>query len=130
MMKIPCHMFTDSRSMFDVLTRSLSISERRLIIDLRTLPEAYRPEDINYVVFVFSEDNTANLFTKLKANNALYKTLVSRRDETSFVQWIFRTKASLCWKRASVNVTSRLAFLLFYFISWRVIDYARNDRVP
>lgn len=95
-MTIPLHMFTDFRSMFDVLTKSSSISEHRLMIDLSALQEAYKPEDINHVGLVSCKDNMADPFTKLKPNNALDKMLVTGKDETPIVQWIFRTKPSSC----------------------------------
>lgn len=42
---IPIFMLTDSLSLFDVITRAFSMTERRLMIDLTTLTDAYSKKE-------------------------------------------------------------------------------------
>lgn len=101
--EIPLHIFTDSKSMFDVLTKPSSTTERRLMIDLRALQEAYKREEISHVGLIGSEHNPADGLTKSKPNHALEDILLNAVDNTPIKQWIFRTTASSMKRRENVR---------------------------
>lgn len=51
---IPLKMRTDSKQMFEVVTKSSSTSERRLMIDIEVAREAYNANEISNLGFVLS----------------------------------------------------------------------------
>ena len=58
--KIPLHMYTDSKSLFHVITKNSSILEKRLMIDIASTREAYKRGDIAQIGHVRSEHNSAD----------------------------------------------------------------------
>jgi hypothetical protein len=62
---VPIHAFTDSLSLFDVITRSTSTTEKRLMIDVTAAKEAYHEGTIDIIGFVRTTFNPADAFTKL-----------------------------------------------------------------
>lgn len=69
-------MLTDSLSLFDVLAKATVTTEKRFMIDLQNVDDSYRNMEINTVVFIFSEHNLADPFTKL--NNKFHLMTVLR----------------------------------------------------
>lgn len=53
-MNIPLKMMTDSRYMFDVLTKASCCTEKRLMIYFHTVKDAYQSFKVNYVEFIRS----------------------------------------------------------------------------
>ncbi len=92
---VPLSMFTDSLSLFDVLTRAKVTTERRLMIDLQTVKESYDKKEINHVSFIRSEYNIADALTKVKKDSILLQTLKSGRLDHPVEQWIIRTETEL-----------------------------------
>lgn len=72
---IPLSMRTNSLSLFDVLTKATVTTEKRLMIDLQTVKDSYRNNEINNVAFILSENNLSDKFTKVNANICLMTTL-------------------------------------------------------
>jgi hypothetical protein len=85
--RIPLSILTDSKGLFDVVTRNSLARERLLNIDIVATQQAYSLEDISDIGLIMSEDNRADAFTKRGQCNAL------RRVNTSGiasipVQWM------------------------------------------
>ena len=81
-------LFTDSKCLFDTITRLSSTSEKRLLIDISALREAYCAGDIHNIGHVSSEHNIANSLTK-KANSELFQEFLKTGHLTHPVnQWI------------------------------------------
>ena len=66
--------FTDSKSLFDVLTSS-STTEKRLMIDLQTVQDSYNKNIITDVVHIRSLYNISDALTKVKKKSMLLDTL-------------------------------------------------------
>eukprot|EP00171_Calliarthron_tuberculosum_P008498 IDg8498t1 len=63
--EIPLQIFTDSRSLFDVIVKATKTSERRLMIDVAACREAYERHEIADIGLIRSEHNLADCFTKV-----------------------------------------------------------------
>jgi hypothetical protein len=90
-LQIPIIILTDSLSLFDVITKAKTTFEKRLLIDLTAAKEAYKKREIYTIGFVRTEDNPANVFTKITRwkilDDILQKSLLDHPVE----QWITRT---------------------------------------
>lgn len=62
--EIPLMMFTDSKQLFDVITKATYPTERRLMIDIAAVRESYNSFDISNIGLVAGKDNPADSFTK------------------------------------------------------------------
>jgi transposase InsO family protein len=62
--KIDICAFTDSRILFNSITRLNSTAEKRLLIDLYALRESYDRRELSSITWVASEDNVADALTK------------------------------------------------------------------
>lgn len=60
-------MFTDSKSLFDLVTKTSYTAEKRLMIDITCISDALKLGDIDNIGHISSEHNPADFFTKLKA---------------------------------------------------------------
>ena len=65
--RIPVQMFTDSKSLFDVIVRASTTSERRLMIDISATRQAYERHEIADIGLISSEYNLADCMTKIIA---------------------------------------------------------------
>ena len=68
---VPITMLSDSKSLFDVITKSTCTSEKRLMIDISAVREAYGKQEISDVGFVTTKNNPADAFTKITYCEAL-----------------------------------------------------------
>lgn len=89
--EIPLLMFTDSKQLFDAMTKGRRTTEKRLMIDVSAARQAYRRFEISAVGLVRGEDNPADALSKIAGNQALRRVLVDGMDETPVVLWIERT---------------------------------------
>lgn len=86
--RVPLLMLTDSKCLFDVITGSRYTSEKRLMIDLEALREAYKRRDIDNIGLINSADNAADSLTKLKANSALLRLMTQERVDHPLQQYV------------------------------------------
>lgn len=82
-------LFTDSKCLFDTITKLSTVSEKRLLIDIAAIREMYTKGELSNVAHVSSAYNIANVFTKAKAD----KTMLHQLMETGKLshpinQWI------------------------------------------
>lgn len=68
-------MYTDSKQVFDLITRIKRPKGTYLAIDVTSVRKAFYTFDIERVRLVKGEDNTSDVFCKLKNNGKLQKTL-------------------------------------------------------
>lgn len=67
--------YIDSKSLYDCLVRLGTTHEKRLMIDIICLRQAYERREISQVVWIDGKHNIADAMTKEKPGNSL-KTLV------------------------------------------------------
>lgn len=84
-------MFTDSKQVFDVITRGKRPTERRLAIDVCAAREAYGNREIDRVGLVRGEDNPADALSKIGSRNGLLDIIEKGVDKTPVQEWIVRT---------------------------------------
>ena len=88
--RIPMQILTDSKCLFDVVTRSSSFREKRLMIDIAVVKDAYEKEEISQIGHVCSGNNPADAFTKVGNCDALISILDSGTLDLEVNQWVVR----------------------------------------
>lgn len=61
-------MLTDSKSLFDLITKGSCMSEKRLTIYIKETKEAYDQDVINEIGWIWREHTIADELTKVKIN--------------------------------------------------------------
>ena len=74
--KVKTLLFTDSKCLFDTITKLSTVSEKRLLIDITAIRENYTNGNLPNVAHVASAHNIANVFMKSKADYAMLKCLM------------------------------------------------------
>jgi hypothetical protein len=87
---VPIHAFTDSLSIFDVITRSTSTSEKRLMIDITAAKEANHEGTIDIIGFVRTAFNPADAFTKVTRCLGLEFIILNGKISHQIEQWVER----------------------------------------
>ena len=87
---VPVHLFTDSKSLFDIISKGTRTSEKRLMLDIACAREGYRRKDIHNIGFVRSGDNVADGLTKSMQQATLRAVLKSGKLVVNPEQWIIR----------------------------------------
>lgn len=90
---IPVTILTDSKQMFDVITKASRTTEKRLLIYVAAIREAYNRYKISNEGLVRSENNVADGLTKIKHYPPLKTILETGIDRNTVQKWIFRSKA-------------------------------------
>ena len=89
--RIPVKLFTDNKSLFDVISKGTRTSEKRLMLDIAAAREGFSTRAISDIGLVRSDLNLADGLTKTMNQAMLLKVMklgkLSRRAE----QWIIRT---------------------------------------
>ncbi len=87
---VPMHLLTDSKSLFDIISKGTRTSEKRIMLDVHAAREGYKTREISNIGFVRSSENLADGLTKAKMQKALFKLLKSGRHSVECEQWILR----------------------------------------
>ena len=69
--ELPLALCTDSKSLYDCIVKLGTTSEKRLIIDVMCLHQAYERREIAEVRWINGDSNPADSMTKGKASRAL-----------------------------------------------------------
>ena len=85
--KVPISMFTDSLSLFDVMTKATIKTEESLMIDLTVVQECYNNSKLDQIGFIRSENNPADALTKITRNSTLEKMLDTAKLDHRVEQW-------------------------------------------
>lgn len=91
--RIPLSLFTDSKQLFDVVTKASHPTEKRLMVDVAAARQTYNRYDISNVGLIASDDNLADPLTKERGCPALETMLRTGTDHTPVVQWVIRPPA-------------------------------------
>jgi hypothetical protein len=87
---IPLQALTDSKSLFDVMTKRSATSERRLMLDIACAQDAWTKQDISDIGFIRSAENIADGLTKQMKQASLLKVLETSQLDVKVEQWIVR----------------------------------------
>lgn len=88
---VSLHMFTDSKQVFDVITRGKRPTKRRLAIDICAAREAYSNREIERVGLVRGNDNPADALSKIGSRYGWSDIIEKGVDHTPVQEWIDRT---------------------------------------
>ena len=84
--------YIDSKSLYDCLVRLGTIYEKRLMIDIMCLRQAYERREISQVVWIDGKYNIADAITKEKPGNSLKALIDSNRLDITdgTIGWVDR----------------------------------------
>ena len=88
--KVELHMLTDSRSAFHITTTLISTKEKRLMLDVHLLREAYESREISRILWITGDSNLADCLTKIKNNGTLFKYLTTNEVHICCNAWVDR----------------------------------------
>ena len=86
--KVELRVFTDSRTLFDSIISFCSMTEKRLLIDIACLRQAFRSGELANLGWIRSCENVADALTKDKTKSALHNVLRSHKLNVKAAQWI------------------------------------------
>jgi hypothetical protein len=87
---IPLKMYTDSKCLFDVITKGSMTAERRLQIDIALAREGFNKGWISDMALIPSEENLADGMTKKDRSSKLLEVLRTGKLDIKISQWIIR----------------------------------------
>ena len=90
---VPLRIFTDSKSLFDFVTKSASTTERGLIIDVQEVRNGYNKPDVSDIRFIRSHNNPADAFTEVGPCVILDEILECGEIKHDVEQWIICTRS-------------------------------------
>jgi hypothetical protein len=96
-------MYIDSLSLFDVITKSSTTAEKRLMIDLVVVREAYDRMEIAQLAFLRTNWNLAYALTKVSRNTYLETILTTETIDHLVAQWVVRWRVLAQKKRYRVS---------------------------
>jgi hypothetical protein len=85
-------MYTDSLSLFDVITKSSTTAEKRLMIDLVVVRDAYDRMEIEQLAFLRTYYIPAVALTKVSRNTYLETILTTGTIDHPVAQWVVRRR--------------------------------------
>lgn len=88
--KIPLLLLTDSKSLFDVISKGLRTSEKRTMLDLAAAREGFREKVISEIGFARSNYNLAAGLTKSMAQSSLREAVSFGSLTATPEQWFIR----------------------------------------
>ena len=88
----PLHLMTDSKCLYDVLSKNTRISKRRLMIDVASAREANQARAVDNIGFVWSGFDLTDSLNKSHKQAALHELLATARHEPTTAQWIIRAQ--------------------------------------
>ena len=94
MVNVPLVLCTDSKSLYDCLVRLGTTQEKRLMIDVMCLRQAYERRHISEIKWINGEANPADAMTKSKPCEALKQLVDKNRIDLEAIGWVERTDHS------------------------------------
>ena len=92
--RIPIIMLTDSEILFNIITRRRLTTERRMMVDLKSIRDAYENREIANVALVASEHNPADALAKIKSNSSLRQLMDTARISHPIRQFVIEPSLS------------------------------------
>ena len=93
---VPVQLLTDSKSLFDVVSKGSRTSERRMMLDIAAAREGFRNKVISDIGFVRSSKNVADGLTKSMSQSLMQRVIRAGTLEITPEQWIIRKDAIEC----------------------------------
>ncbi|RAL58471.1 hypothetical protein DID88_005175 [Monilinia fructigena] len=87
---IPLVICTDSRSLYQCLTKLGTTQEKRLMIDVMALRQSYERREIAEIKWIDGESNPADSMTKAKPSQALKDLIDNNRINIKVTEWVER----------------------------------------
>ena len=87
---LPLVVCTDSKSLYECLVKLGTIQEKRLMIDVMCLRQAYERREIAEVKWIKGNSNPADAMTKAKPSNALTQLLDTNTLQLDVEEWVER----------------------------------------
>jgi hypothetical protein len=87
---LPLVLCTDSKSLYDCLVRLGTTTEKRLMIDVMCLREAYEKREVAEVRWIKGSTNPADSMTKAKASGALSQLIDTNKINIQVEEWVER----------------------------------------
>jgi len=87
---VPTVVCTDSRSLYDCMVKLGTTTEKRLMIDVMAVREAYERRELSEFRWIEGPDNPADAMTKAKPNKALERLVDTNELRMKVVGWIDR----------------------------------------
>ncbi|RFU25514.1 hypothetical protein B7463_g10820, partial [Scytalidium lignicola] len=87
---LPLALCTDSKSLYDCLVKLGTTQEKRLMIDVMCLRQAYERREIAEVKWIQGTTNPADSMTKEKSSNALKQLVDTNKVQLEVVEWVER----------------------------------------
>lgn len=88
--KVPVQLFTDIKSLFDVISKGSRTSEKRMMLDIAAAREGFKNKTISDIGFVRSSKNIADGLTKHMSQAVLRQIIDSSMLDIQPEQWIVR----------------------------------------
>ena len=88
--RIPMHLYTDSRCLYDSVTGIAATAEKRLLIDLGLLRESFELREIENVFWIPSAQNPADGLTKKSPSPALRNLILDNKLSLTPNAWVQR----------------------------------------
>lgn len=86
--RLNIYIFTDSKQLFDAITKGMHNMERRLMVDILAARQSYRCFEIKDVALIKGDVNAADALLKIKGSDSLYKMMVSGIDSAIVEHWV------------------------------------------
>lgn len=87
---VPLNLLTDSKALFDIISKGSRTSEKRMMLDIAAAREGFRDRVISDSGFVRSTDNLGDGLTKTMQQAALQGVLKNGKLRTRVEQWRIR----------------------------------------
>jgi hypothetical protein len=87
---LPLALCTDSKSLYDCLVKLGTTAEKRLMIDVMCLRQAYERREIAEVKWINGSSNPADSMTKGRASGALKQLLDTNKVQIKALEWVER----------------------------------------
>eukprot|EP00171_Calliarthron_tuberculosum_P002814 IDg2814t1 len=88
--KVALHLLTDSRSAYHIATTLIQTKEKRLMLDVHLLREAYERREITKITWIAGQSNIADCLTKIKHNGSLLTLQKTNQCYITIEGWVDR----------------------------------------
>ena len=88
---VPIHLLTDSKSLFDIISKGSRTSEKGKMLDIHATRQGYQNRDISNTGLFRSQHNLADSLSKPKTQGELLETLPRGKHEVLREQRIIRS---------------------------------------
>jgi hypothetical protein len=88
--EVPIIVYTDSLSLFDVLTKYTVPREKRLMIDVMAIKNAYKNCELDTIASIRTQYNPADVLTKIMKSDVLSNVIKNSQLSHPVERWIVR----------------------------------------